>query len=269
MILLNSLPFKNYFYFNYFILKNYEHIFYFLFYLYKFNFISPQLNKFLIIKNDYFIENNKNCTNVSPIFYKKFNTYFNSFYKRVDKKNYYSSYIHTNKDIYNFNKNFINFFYSLTFNKNKFIILDTDYSYIYPLYKFIYGINTLQLQKYFFFIKPIYFTRKSWSYLFLKFCYKNNVSLIFIADFNYFVSFYKNIIEFDCSVSAIVPYTYVDYFIDYPLYTIYTNNIIKLVYISSLSQIFFQSYNIFNFYKKQIHLNFFKKVLDNMGRFVI
>ena len=49
------------------------------------------------------------------------------------------------------NKNFINFFYSLIFNKNKFIILDSDYSHIYPLYKFIYGLNTLQLQKNFFF----------------------------------------------------------------------------------------------------------------------
>ena len=66
-----------------------------------------------------------------------------------------------NKNNIFLNKSFINFFYSLTLNKNNFIILDSEYSHVYPLYKFIYGVSTLQLYKNFFFLKPVYFTRKS------------------------------------------------------------------------------------------------------------
>lgn len=166
-----------------------------------------------------------------------------------------------NKNNIFLNKNFINFFYYLSFNKGNFIILDSEYSHIYPLYKFIYGLNTLQLYKNFFFLKPVYFTRKNWLYLFLKFCNDNNVNLIFISDYDYYVNFYKNIIEFDCSISAIVPYTYAHNFIDYPLYTPYINNLIKLLYTSALIQIYFQSYNYFNLYKKYLYLNYYTKCM--------
>lgn len=164
---------------------------------------------------------------------------------------------------YYLNKNFLNFFYYLTFNKGNFIVLDTDYSHIYPLYKFIYGLNTLQLYKNYFFLKPIYFTRKNWLYLFLKFCSDNNINLVFISDYDYYINFYKNIIEFDCSISAIVPYTYAHNFIDYPLYTPYINNLIKMLYTSVLIQIYFQSYNYFNFNKKYLYLNYFTKCINH------
>lgn len=253
---------SNLFYYNYFLLKNYKFIFYFLFDLGKFKIITPFYNKNLNKNNDYYITNNIVNKFIKPKFYLKLNNCFNVFYKNIKIVDDYKSKLIFNKQNFFLNKNFINFFYSLTINKNNFIVLDSEYSHIYPLYKFIYGANTLQLYKNYFFLKPIYFTRKNWLYLFLKFCQDNKVSLIFISDYDYYVNFYKNILEFDCSISAIVPYTYAHTFIDYPLYTPYINNLIKLLYTSSLIQIYFQSYNYFNFHKKYLYMHFFIKYVN-------
>lgn len=85
---------------------------------------------------------------------------------------------------------------------------------------------------------------------------------MFISDYDYYINFYKNILEFDCSISAIVPYSYAHNFIDYPLYTPYINTLIKLTYISALTQIFFQTYNYNNFYKKYLYLNYFTRFIN-------
>lgn len=108
----------------------------------------------------------------------------------------------------------------------------------------------------------MFFTRKNWSYFFLKFCKYNNINLLFISDFDYYINFYKSLLEFDCSVSAIVPYNYADSFVDYPLYTNIINNLIKITYFSVLSQIFFYSYNNTNFFLKFQYLNNFYKYLS-------
>lgn len=170
--------------------------------------------------------------------------------------------IHINYNIYYiyfFNKNFISFFFDFNLKKKNFLILDSGYSHIYPLYKYIFGLNTLSLYKNFFFLKPVFFTRKNWSYFFFKFCKYNKINLLFIADFDYFINFYKSLLEFDCSISAIVPYNYSDSFIDYPLYSNVINNLIKITYFSILSQIFFYSLNNINMYLKYIYLNSFYK----------
>lgn len=73
------------------------------------------------------------------------------------------------------------------------------------------------------------------------------------------MNFYKSLIDFDCSVSAIVPFNYNDSFIDYPLYTNVINNLIKITYFSVLSQIFFYSYNNINIFYKFQYLNIFYK----------
>ena len=82
---------------------------------------------------------------------------------------------------------------------------------------------------------------------------------MFIADYDYFAQFYKNIIEFDSSTSAIVPSNYSDTFVDYPLYTPFINDLIKLSYISLLTHIYFQSYNYLNYLAKFKYLNLFFK----------
>lgn len=243
-------------------MKNYKFIFYFLFKLNNYKLITPFCNKIYYQHNDYFLKNKLNYKFLKPRFFLKLNMYFNVFYNNNKFKNNYNFKLMSNENNIYFNKNFINFFYSLTFNKNNFIILDSDYSHIYPLYKFIFGISALQLKKNFFFLKPLYFTRKNWLYLFLKFCCDNKISLIFVSDYEYYVNFYKNILEFDCSVSAIIPYTYAHHFIDYPLYTPVINNLIKLLYTSAIIQIYFQSYNYINYYNKYIYLNFFTKYID-------
>lgn len=82
---------------------------------------------------------------------------------------------------------------------------------------------------------------------------------MFISDFDYYVNFYKSLLDFDCSVSAIVPFNYSDSFIDYPLYSSVINSLTKIAYFSVLSQIFFYSYNNNNIFLKYQYLNTFYK----------
>lgn len=187
----------------------------------------------------------------------------NNFIFNFNKKNQFNK-IYVNVNLYSqyhFNKNFISFFFDFNLKKKNFLILDCSYLYVYPLYKYIFGVNILSFYKNFFFLKPIFFTRKSWSYFFFKFCSYNNIHLLFISDFDYYLNFYKFISDYDCSISAIVPYNYSDFFIDYPLYSSYINNLVKIVYISVLSQIFFYSFNKINLYLKYQYLNNFYKYI--------
>lgn len=127
----------------------------------NFNLVKPFQNKHLTNYNNYNLKSNLKIKFIKPKFFLKLNSYFNVFYKNLKFINNYNSMLIFNKDNIFINKNFVNFFYSLLFKKKNFIILDSDYSHIYPLYKFIYGVNSLQLYKNFFFLKPIYFTRKN------------------------------------------------------------------------------------------------------------
>lgn len=93
----------------------------------------------------------------------KLSIYLNNylFFFKLDNFNHN---IYSNNNLYRvffFNKNFISFFFDFNFYKKNFLILDVNYSYIYPLYKYIYGKNTLSLYKNYFFFKPIFFTQKS------------------------------------------------------------------------------------------------------------
>jgi hypothetical protein len=215
------------------------------------------------IDNDYILSNNyKKIFLKKKYFYNlKLSVYLNNylFYFKLNNSN---QNIHFNNNLYRvffFNKTFISFFFDFNFFKKNFLILDVNYSYIYPLYKHIYGKNTLSLYKNYFFFKPIFFTQKSWSYFFLKFCLYNNIKLLFISDFDYFSSFYKNFLNFDCSTSAIVPFNYKNEFIDYPLYSNNLNTLVKLIYFSTISQIFFFSHNnLNNFYKYKYLNNLYK-----------
>ena len=83
--------------------------------------------------------------------------------------------------------------------------------------------------------------------------------MLFISDFDYYTNFYKSLLDFDCSISAIVPFNYNDSFIDYPLYCGVINSLVKITYFSILSQIFFYSYNNINFYLNYQYLNNFYK----------
>lgn len=100
---------------------------------------------------------NKNYFNI------KLSIYLNN-YTSIFNKNFLFSKLFINSNIYYtyiFNKNFISFFFDFNLKKKNFLILDNNYSYVYPLYKYIFGLNTLFLYKNFFFLKPIFFTRKN------------------------------------------------------------------------------------------------------------
>jgi hypothetical protein len=80
---------------------------------------------------------------------------------------------------------------------------------------------------------------------------------LFVADYNYYSQFYKNIVEFDFGTSGIVPLRYANTFIDYPLYTPIINNLVKLSYSALLIQIYFQAYTYKNYQHKYNYLNKF------------
>jgi hypothetical protein len=126
------------------------------------------VNRNFLNKNLVVFQTNFNKTNLKKkqIINYKLNRYFLSFYTYSSynnqniKKNW-NSIIHNLPLIYTFNNNFINFFYNYCLKKNNFIILNDDYSIVYPLYKFIFGINFLHTYKSFFFFKPVNFTFKN------------------------------------------------------------------------------------------------------------
>lgn len=108
-----------------------------------------------IYKNNFL--KNKNYFNI------KLSIYLNNYVFNFNK-NFFLSKLFINSNIYymyTFNKNFISFFFDFNLKNKNFLVLDSNYSHIYPLYKYIFGLNTLFLYKNFFFLKPIFFTRKN------------------------------------------------------------------------------------------------------------
>ena len=156
---------------------------------------------------------------------------------------------------------FFNFFYNYCFNKNNFIVLDNDYSSIYPIYRSIYGYNFLSLYKTFFFIEPKYFILKNWLFFLFQFCKFNKINLIFIFEYNYYINFYKNIAESNMSVSAIVPHSYIDDYIDYPLYSFNINILTKILYSSYILYIYTTAFNYKNFINQYKYILYFYKYL--------
>lgn len=108
-----------------------------------------------VYKNNFL--KNKNYFNI------KLSIFLNNYIFNFNKNFLFSKlFINSNTYyIYTFNKNFISFFFDFNLKKKNFLILDNNYSYVYPLYKYIFGLNTLSLYKNFFFLKPIFFTRKN------------------------------------------------------------------------------------------------------------
>lgn len=260
---------NKFFYYNIYLIKYYYYVYYYLYYQLNLNgenFINDyHFFKRVSFKINTELENNFNKTHKTVNF--KLSNFFVTFLKNTlnskENRYFFSNYNHNIRNFYfNSNSNFINFFLNFTLKKNNFLILDNDYSHIFPLYKFIHGKNTLDFYKTFFFLKPIFFTRKSWAYFFLKFCYKNNIKLLFVIDYVYFFKFYKNIVECDCSISAVVPISSFDGYIDYPLYTFNINNMIKLMYVSLITSIYFYSYNYNNYLKKYNYMNYFLKLIN-------
>jgi hypothetical protein len=254
---------------SFFFLKNFNDLYFFYNFYNKINFNllasvpikTKFLNKNLII---FQINFNKNNFKKKQIINYKLNRYFLSFYTYSSynnhniKKNWHNI-IYNLPLIYTFNNSFINFFYNYCFKKKNFIILNDDYHAIYPLYKFMFGINFLHIYKNFFFLKPINFTFKNWLYFFSKFCKYNNVCLMFVFDYDYYINFYKNIKEVDLSVSAIVPFSYIDDYIDYPLYSYDVDVFVKLIYSSYIFQIYSLAYNSYNLYNQYKYIQIFYK----------
>ena len=128
----------------------------------------------------------------------------------------------------------------------------------------MYGNTHLNIYKNFFFIDPKNFILKSWLFFFIKFCEFNRISLLFIFDYTHYINFYKNISDSDLSVSAIIPYFYTNDYIDYPLYSYSTTNLIKVVYSSYIFQIHSLAFNNLSLVRQYLFfrntINFFKKI---------
>lgn len=84
---------------------------------------------------------------------------------------------------------------------------------------------------------------------------------MFIFNFEYCVSFYKNINEADLSLSALVPYESDYYFIDYPLSVFHINVYSKFLYLSYILQIYTLSFNNKNYFNQYMYIRLFYKYL--------
>lgn len=90
------------------------------------------------------------------------------------KKNYLIFYFSYNGNFYyNFNKinnlyfiNFINFINNFFKNSQKFLIIDSDYKMVTPLYNFSYGLKNIILEKNFFFLKKNFLTLNNFLYFY-------------------------------------------------------------------------------------------------------
>lgn len=193
--------------------------------------------------------------NLNKILIKNYKIDSNSFFFK--KKHYFN----INSIFFNFNKNvfFSNFFYNYCYNKKNFIILDTDFSLNFPLYRQMYGLKFLNVYKNFFFINPKNFILKNWLFFFIKFCHFNNINLLFIFDYAHYANFYKNISYSDLSVSAIVPYSYIDDYVDYPLYSYSFDIFIKTLYSAYIFQIYSLSINNLLMLKQYLYIYYFLK----------
>ena len=215
-------------------------------------FLLSKTNNLNLLKTNNFKQIN---FKLSSILFSSFkNDSVSFFFKKKFNNNTLSNFLFLKQNFY-----FFNFFYNYCLYKNNFIILDSNYSSLYPLYKHLYGYNHLSLYKSFFFIEPKNFVLKNWFFFFLKFCNFNKINLLFIFDYDYYVNFYKNINNSELSVSAIVPYSYIDNYIDYPLYSFNINIITKMLYSSYILYIYSISYNYINFLNQYKYVLFFKK----------
>lgn len=258
----NNIVFKNNFYFSFFFLKDFNLLCYFLpkFYNNK-NYLYLQKKNFNYFNNyEVFFKKDKKII-LFKLNYNFFNIYKQLLSNNLTKKKFLSHRMLNIWNINSYNIRFINFFYDYCFNKKNFLILNDDYSIIHPVYKHLYGANNLYLYKNFFFLKTVNFTFKSWIYFFYKFCKKNNIGVLFIFDYFYYLNFYKNIISSDLSLISIIPYSTSFCFVDYPLFTFEVNILSKLLYLSHIMQIYSISYNNLNFYNKYKYIKLFYSFL--------
>jgi hypothetical protein len=82
---------------------------------------------------------------------------------------------------------------------------------------------------------------------------------MFVFDYDYYINFYKNIKEVDLSVSAIIPFSYIDDYIDYPLYTYNLDVFVKLIYSSYIFQLYSLAFNSNNLYNQYKYIQLFYK----------
>ena len=195
----------------------------------------------------------------------KINKYHQSMYiyslnLKIKNTNYIDNYFFYK--LFNANKNFINFFYNFCYYKNNFIILDNNYEVFFPIYKLIYGKNSLGIYKKYFFFNSINFTLKNWLYLYYKFCKYNNISLLFIFDYIYYSGFYNKFREFDFSLVGLIPYNSDQVYIDYPLPIFELNILIKITYSSFIYQIYSLALNNSNLYYQYKYILFFYKFIN-------
>jgi hypothetical protein len=255
---------------NFYFIKNLFFIFYFIL-IDKDIFIKNVNKKYfpLLLKINNFNNSNFNNRAVytdSNVFVKLLNFFILNFgfYDGYVKK-YPSSLITSviyNKIDVSFTKRLkvlFNFLYNYNLYNYNFLILNTEYTYIQPFYKYKYSENFLSNYKKYFFIKPNRFTYKSQLYFYVKFCNMNNTNLLILLDYDHYLIFIKNILEVDFCIIGLVPFNIKGDYIDYPIYVNHINNFSKLLYSSLIFQTYFTSLSYKNYLFQQKYLHYFSK----------
>lgn len=195
----------------------------------------------------------------SNIHFKSFNyVYLNKSYKNFD------FYTLNNSNI-NFIKTYLNLITDLTLSNGKFLILDSSYKSVLPLYNYLFNFKNLYAYKNYFLIDPKGFNYKNWILFYSIFLKKFNVHLFLVLNYNHFKKFFKKLKKTNLPILSIIPININDPYVDYPIFfKIHFSSLDNFIFLNITAQFFFSAYNYLNFKKKIIYLehfyNFSKKI---------
>jgi len=256
------LIFKNFNYFNYFnfFFFNYFNSIFFYFFL-----KTPSFFKNFFVINDLQFFKKFNFKKKNFFFIKYYKFLFISKFDSNNNNKFITSFIKFSRNgliyfdplliyfIKFFNKFLLSFF-----DKNyNFLILDSQYKYNFFIYNKIFNLKDLVNYKMFFFPKYNYFCKKNWVFFFKLFCKFFNISFFFINEFKFFSSYYNELAQIDIPTAAIIPQTYKNIQVDYPIF--FNNNdfnFVKYLFYVTIYNVYFYNLNYkFYFYK----LNYFFK----------
>lgn len=260
---------KNFIFYNFFYLNNFN--FFLVKNNLKFNFFNFNLNP--PIKLNVSLKKKLLNNNILINYFKYFNKIIllhNNSIKNNQLQILYSYkksnfYFFNNYNFYFFKKIF-NLLLELNLNNFNYLILDSSYKNIFPLYNYIFNFNNLLVYKNFFFIKSSFFTYTNWSFFWLNFLKKFKISFIFIFDYFYFFKFFQTMKNANLPIGSFLPINIINGFIDYPIYFYNFLSIEKLIVLNMFSKVFFISLNFKNYNNKLKYLNLFYNFSLNLKK---
>lgn len=252
--------YNNFFLFNFFLINNFNNYNILIFLKTKNLFLNSFVNSNCL--------KNKNKKIMNSNFLLKYFKYFNKvmwinqdLFKK-DKLIFHSKYKGYNFYVFNkynyvFFKKLVNLFFDFIKESRNFLILDSNYRSITPIYNYIFNFKNVTLFSKYFFINSIFFTYRNWFFLYKNFINSFKIVFLFVIDFYYFRKFFKFLRVVNIPISSLIPANTPSLIVDYPLYVSFNYNLEKFIFLNMIANIFFLSLNYKNYINKIKYLQLF------------